>query len=85
MSFNYDNYLKNNPLLKENELEEAGDYEYTSAEEFDLEPQEGPNDPLGPDAPKYPRADFADAVYKANRLGGLSKDELIRLVNQNAK
>jgi hypothetical protein len=67
------------------EMEEAQDYEYTSAEEFDLEPQEGPNDPLGPDAPKYPRADFADAVYKANRLGGLSKDELIILVNQNAK
>jgi len=66
------------------EMEEAQDYEYQSAEEFDLEPQEGPNDPLGPDAPKYPRADFADAVYAANQAG-LSKDELIRLVNQNAK
>jgi len=66
------------------EMEEAQDYEYTPAEKFDMEPQEGPNDPLGPDAPKYPRADFADAVYAANQAG-LSKDELIRLINQNAK
>ena len=69
---------------KSTSIKEAGDYEYRSAEEFDLDPQEGPNDPLGPDAPKYPRADFADAVYAANQAG-LSKDELIRLVNQNAK
>jgi hypothetical protein len=66
------------------EMEEAQDYEYTPAEKFDMEPQEKPNDPLGPDAPKYPRADFADAVYAANQAG-ISKDELIRLVNQNAK
>lgn len=70
-------------LSKYDDIDEA-DVNYTSAEEFDLEPQEGPNDPLGPDAPKYPRADFADAVYAANQAG-LSKDELIRLVNQNAK
>jgi hypothetical protein len=63
---------------------DEGDAQYTSAEEFDVEPQEGPNDPLGPDASKYPRADFADAVYAANR-SGISKDELIRLVNQNAR
>ena len=66
--FNYERYMLNNPLMKE-----SGDYE-----------QEGPNDPLGPNDTKYPRADFADAVYKANKAG-LSKEELIILVNQNAE
>lgn len=60
------------------------DADYTSAEEFDLEPQEGSNNPLGPNMAKYPRADFADAVYAANQAG-ISKDELIRLINQNAR
>jgi hypothetical protein len=69
-------------LLK-SDIDEA-DVNYTSAEEFDMEPQEGPNDPLGPNMAKYPRADFADAVYAANQAG-ISKDELIRLINQNAK
>jgi hypothetical protein len=70
------------------EMEEGIDMneyaDYTSAEEFDIEPQEGPNDPLGPNASKYPRADFADAVYAANQAG-ISKDELIILINQNAR
>ena len=30
-------------------LEDQDPYTYQSAEEFDLEPQDGPNDPLGPD------------------------------------
>jgi hypothetical protein len=58
--FNYNAYLKNNPLLQETDgygsyknpkkmLEDQDPYTYQSAEEFDLEPQEGPNDPLGPD------------------------------------
>jgi hypothetical protein len=58
--FNYDSYMKNNPLLKETDgygsyknpekmLEDQDPYTYQSAEEFDLEPQDGPNDPLGPD------------------------------------
>ena len=58
--FNYDAYMKNNPLLQETDgygsyknpetmLEDQDPYTYQSAEEFDLEPQEGPNDPLGPD------------------------------------
>ena len=58
--FNYDSYMKNNPLLQETDgygsyknpetmLEDQDPYTYQSAEEFDLEPQEGPNDPLGPD------------------------------------
>jgi hypothetical protein len=74
--------LTKSGLLK-SDIDEAG-LNYTSAEEFDLEPQEGPNDPLGPNASKYPRADFADAVYAANQAG-ISKDELIRLVSQNAR
>jgi hypothetical protein len=77
--FNYERYMLNNPLMKE-----AGDYEYTSAEDFDLKPQEGPNDPLGPDVSKTPRADFQDAIYAANK-SGLYKEELIILVNQNSK
>jgi len=76
--------LTNYDDIDEVEEMKEGDYEYKSAEEFDLEPQEGPNDPLGPNDTKYPRADFADAVYAANQAG-ISKDELIRLVNQNAK
>jgi hypothetical protein len=61
-----------------------GDYEYKSAEEFDTEPQEGPNDPLGPNVSKTPRADFQDAIYAANG-SGLYKEQLIILVNQNSK
>jgi hypothetical protein len=76
--------LTNYDDIDEVEEMKEGDYEYKSAEEFDMEPQEGPNDPLGPNNAKYPRADFADAVYAANQTG-ISKDELIRLVNQNAK
>lgn len=34
MEFDFNKYLKNNPLLKE---------------DFDLDPQDGENDPLGPD------------------------------------
>ena len=76
--------LTNYDDIDEVEEMKEGDYEYKSAEEFDMEPQEGPNDPLGPNASKYPRADFADAVYAANQAG-ISKDELIRLINQNAR
>ena len=58
--FNYDGYMKNNPLLQETDgygnyknpeamLEDQDPYTYQSAEEFDIEPQDGPNDPLGPD------------------------------------
>ena len=58
--FNYDSYMKNNPLLQETDgygnyknpeamLEDQDPYTYQSAEEFDIEPQDGPNDPLGPD------------------------------------
>ena len=66
------------------QMEEAQDYEYTPAEKFDTEPQEGPNDPLGPDVSKTPRADFQDAIYAANK-SGLYKELLIILVNQNSK
>jgi hypothetical protein len=40
--FDYIKFVSNKTLLKE-------DKDYVSAEEFDYEPQEGPNDPLGPD------------------------------------
>jgi hypothetical protein len=42
--FDYIKFVSNKTLLKE-----VNDREYTSAEEFDYEPQEGPNDPLVPD------------------------------------
>ena len=59
-NFNFNKYLKNNPLLKETSgygnytqpktmLEDDDDYDYQSAEDFDLNPQDGENDPLGPD------------------------------------
>ena len=69
MAFNYDNYLKNNPLLQK--IEEKAPISSSGVE-------------MEEEVSKYPRADFADAVYKANRAG-LSKDDLIRLVNQNAR
>lgn len=57
MEFNFNKYLKNNPLLKE--TSGYGNYtrpetmleddDYQSAEDFDLNPQDGKNDPLGPD------------------------------------
>jgi hypothetical protein len=57
--FNYDAYIKNNPLLKETngignyvqpeKMFGSPDLDYQSAEEFDLNPQDGDNDPLGPD------------------------------------
>jgi hypothetical protein len=40
--FDYIKFVSNKTLLKE-------DKDYVSAEKFDYEPQEGPNDPLGPD------------------------------------
>jgi len=57
--FNYDAYMKNNPLLKEingignyvqpEKMFGSPDLDYQSAEDFDLNPQDGENDPLGPD------------------------------------
>jgi len=57
--FNYDAYMKNNPLLKETngignyvqpeKMFGSPDLDYQSAEDFDLNPQDGENDPLGPD------------------------------------
>ena len=57
--FNFNKYLKNNPLLKETsgygnytqpeKMLEDDDYDYQNAEDFDLNPQDGENDPLGPD------------------------------------
>jgi hypothetical protein len=57
--FNFNKYLKDNPLLKETSgygnytqpetMLEDDDYDYQSAEDFDLDPQDGENDPLGPD------------------------------------
>lgn len=76
--------LTNYDDIDEVEEMKEGDYEYTSAEDFDLKPQEGPNDPLGPNVSKTPRLDFQNAIYAANE-SGLYKEELIILVNQNSK
>jgi hypothetical protein len=59
MEFDFNKYLKNNPLLKETSgydnytrpetMLEDDDLDYQSAEDFDLDTQDGENDPLGPD------------------------------------
>jgi hypothetical protein len=79
MAFNFKQYTANNPLLQE-----IGDKDYVSDLEFDLNPQSGPNDPLGPDELKEagtPISDFVDAIVAAREH--MTRSEMIRQVNQN--
>lgn len=75
MAFNYEKYTANNPLLQEIDEEVSVSSSGVEMESDNLQSAE---------VSKYPRADFADAVYKANRAG-LSKEDLLILVRQNAK
>jgi len=71
--FNYDAYMKNNPLLKETngignyvqpeKMFGSPDLDYQSAEEFDLNPQDGDNDPLGPDEELMEGGDEVNEVF----------------------
>ena len=71
--FNYDAYMKNNPLLKETngignyvqpeKMFGSPDLDYQSAEEFDLNPQDGENDPLGPDEELMEGGDEVTIVF----------------------
>ena len=102
--FNYDAYIKNNPLLKETDgygsyknpekmLEDQDPYTYQSAEEFDLEPQEGPNDPLGPDEELMEGEGkvlevyqlCVDAMRSAIKKYGLDDDDVQQLREKLAK
>ena len=71
--FNFNKYLKDNPLLKETSgygnytqpetMLEDDDYDYQSAEDFDLNPQDGENDPLGPDEELMEGSGKVDEVF----------------------
>lgn len=73
MEFNFNKYIKNNPLLKETSgygnytrpetMLEDDDLDYQSAEEFDLDPQDGENDPLGPDEELLEGGDEVTEVF----------------------
>lgn len=77
MAFNFEKYKSNNPLLQE-----VGDQDDKKALNFDLDPQDGPNDPLGPDEEKYPRVDFENAVRKALEAG-IDKYTLKKIIDWN--
>lgn len=72
-NFNFNKYLKNNPLLKETnglgnyvqpeKMFGSPELDYQSAEEFDLNPQDGENDPLGPDEELMEGSGKVDEVF----------------------
>lgn len=77
MAFNFNKYKANNPLLQE-----VDDQDDKRALDFDLNPQDGPNDPLGPDEVSgTPIADFVDAIVAARKY--MTRGEMIRQINQN--
>jgi hypothetical protein len=101
--FNYDAYIKNNPLLKETngignyvqpeKMFGSPDLDYQSAEEFDLNPQDGDNDPLGPDE-ELMEGDgkvlevyqlCVDAMRSAIKKYGLDDDDVQQLREKLAK
>ena len=70
-------------------LKEDRDRDYISAEEFDLEPQEGPNDPLGPDeriseAPANPKLKV-DVNHNPTKKGVKVQFTLPQAVEGDAK
>jgi hypothetical protein len=84
MPFNFKKYTSNNPLLQEYISDK--EYDYMNDDEIKAAEKAGQLNPSDPSSDtdvkenKYPRAEFADAVYKALQAG-LDKDELCRIVN----
>tara|TARA_R110000868_G_scaffold189962_1_gene433555 strand:- start:31 stop:357 length:327 start_codon:yes stop_codon:yes gene_type:complete len=85
--FNFNEYLKNNPLLKETnglgnyvqpeKMFGSPELDYQSAEDFDLDPQDGENDPLGPDEELMEGNDEVTTVFNEmlKRMRELIKSE----------
>jgi hypothetical protein len=99
MEFDFNTYLKNNPLLKETngignyvqprKMFGSPDLNYQMAEDFDLDPQEGENDRLGPDEelmdddPRYPLSDFEEGLHilvKNAKQSGVPKADLENMI-----
>lgn len=84
MEFNFNKYLKDNPLLKE--TSGYGNYtqpetmleddDYQSAEEFDLDSQDGENDPLGPDE------ELMEGSGKVNEVFNIMMDHMRNLIKK---